>query len=79
MKNINLSEINKSSILFLKTALEDEDINKFVKNCHNTTSKESRDLIDYLIIGAIYSYHNQLRENLLEHGIDIGAIQEDYD
>lgn len=40
-------------------------------------TKYSKDIITAIVMGAIDEYHTQLREKLLESGIDIGEM--DYD
>lgn len=37
-------------------------------------SPYGRKLMDAVIAGAILEYHNQLRKELLNHGIDIGEM-----
>lgn len=38
------------------------------------TSKYEKCYVENLVLGAIFSYHEQLRDILLEKGIDIGEI-----
>lgn len=37
-------------------------------------TKYAKDIISAIVMGAIEEYHNQLREKLLESGIDIGEM-----
>ena len=47
---------------------------KLLQSENILTSDIGKDYVDNMILGAIVAYHEQLRNTLLEKGIDIGDI-----
>lgn len=50
------------------------DFIKLIKSPTVLASNYGKSIVDNLILGAVSSYHNQLREKLLEAGINIGEM-----
>lgn len=67
MENINALDILQSAQFFS---------NEIICKLPNplTLSAEEKKYIDHLALGCIIFYHDRLRANLLESGIDIGEI-----
>lgn len=79
---VNGYEIMKSAYFFanemINRKIKDEpltiDVIKDIRSPMILTTKYGKDLVENLILGAIEEYHTQLREKLMESGIDIGEM-----
>lgn len=84
---MNLSEIQKNALSFMMEILVRDtkregkafelssDEQELLKNNNFHLMKNGGNMIIDFVIGAIMDYHIQLRERLLEEGIDIGEIE----
>lgn len=76
--SLDLYEVMKSAYQFagemlLKPPLSIDTITT-LRSKEVLASQYGQRLMDSVIAGAIFEYHNQLREELLKHGIDIGEM-----
>lgn len=75
---IDLYEIMKSAYLFADYMVFPHHVTiddaKLFKSDTVLASKYGKSIMDAVIAGAISEYHDQLREELMKHGIDIGEM-----
>lgn len=83
--DINGWEIIQTAHAFSNQMLNDQikkepitiDVIKDVRSPQVLATKYGTDIVTNLIIGALEEYHSQLRDKLLESGIDIGEMSFD--
>ncbi len=73
-----IKEANEFASIMLREAIKDKplsiDLYKLLKSPAVLSSEYGKRIVDNIVLGAIAAYHAQLREKLLELGIDIGEM-----
>ena len=76
--NIDLCKVVDSAFLFASTIINERKLTVSELECRKKSvlfnSQFDQDFVANLILGAIQSYHYQLKDILEEKGVDIGEL-----